>query len=153
MAAGTAAFRRGAAQRGKVGRAAEGHPWEKPELLQRHGHGARRERARELLRAGEKGSLLQPLTRRRSREEARSATRGAASGPGSLSSAMEMGIRAWAAEGTEGAVPAAKPEGGAPMGKESACSPWERGNREVEAPWKERRKSAAPRTEEEESCA
>ncbi|PWZ29761.1 hypothetical protein Zm00014a_002983 [Zea mays] len=23
------------------GRAAEGHPWEKPELLQRHGHGAR----------------------------------------------------------------------------------------------------------------
>ena len=66
---------------------------------------------------------------------------------------MEMGIRAWTTEGTEGAIPAAKPEGGVPMGKESAYSPWERGNREVEAPWKERRKSAAPRTEEEESCA
>jgi hypothetical protein len=33
------------------GRAAEGRPWEKPELLQRHGSGARRERARELLLA------------------------------------------------------------------------------------------------------
>jgi hypothetical protein len=33
------------------GRAAEGHPWEKPELLQCHGRGARRDRARELLLA------------------------------------------------------------------------------------------------------
>jgi hypothetical protein len=34
-------------------------------------------------------------------------------GEQSCCSAMEMGVRAWTAEGKEGAVPAAKPEGGA----------------------------------------
>jgi hypothetical protein len=76
------------------------------ELLRRHGHGPRRGRPKELQRAGEKGSLLQLLTRRRSREDARPATGGAASGPGSLSSAMEMGVRAWTAEGKEEGEPA-----------------------------------------------
>jgi hypothetical protein len=40
------------------------------------GYGPRRGRSKKLQRAGEKGSLLQPLSRRRSREDARPATEG-----------------------------------------------------------------------------
>jgi hypothetical protein len=61
-------------RQGRGGRGRHGHGG--MELLRRHGHGPRRGRPKELQRAGEKGSLLQPLARRRNREDARPATEG-----------------------------------------------------------------------------
>jgi hypothetical protein len=59
-----------AAARGKPGRKA---PWG---AAASPGHGPRRGRSKKLQRAGEKGSLLQPLSRRRSWEDARPTTEG-----------------------------------------------------------------------------